>query len=621
MNYSNPNDILREFACRGMIVLSPNDLGIPLEAHTQLFEKQLSVFRAKQPTTSASVPEIADILNAPGLVNALDQLVGEGWAIVPFAHNAPFLSGAYDQHWHKDDNGPYNGRKHRHHQAIQVELLYYPQAVAEDMGPTATLPFSHYWTFNHEENHDNFAGADHLDFNYQLIGMEHQAVSGPKSEYDPADIVAKQTKHDIRMRTAATDIEWPLIETFEAGPLDAGSVIIYSHNLFHRGNHRRDNWQTWRDHPRFMWRFWLYRTHEPKNLAKPKPLTVPASDPMTGKSFEQIGSDIKTVWEYHYHWLQTAQPLSNPAESATTDALSQQLVTQHDKAEPERIGAAYRLAAQQDQPAALTILSNALQDEREAVRRAATYGLVAMGTQTTPTFIEAATSSVKWIRKAGIFGLGECGEITAAVLQTLGRALEQDASVYVRSVAAGAIGCFARRAMADGHTALIPECVVLLSRSLQVEENRLGMDRAQGRSIKFVRPTDECDVCEGMGIDFGLEQFEPVRSAVRENALWSLVILCSHPLAEYAVDLQKLTQTLQQVVEQDKNVINTGFALDALNRLAKFDDALRPTLETLLAKHPVRCWESLAPAGWDAQHVERFEQQDESCSTHAFNRK
>ena len=31
-----------------------------------------------------------------------------------------------------------------------------------------------------------------------------------------------------------------------------------------------------------------------------------------------------------------------------------------------------------------------------------------------------------------------------------------------------------------------------------------------------------------MGIDFGIERFEPVRSSVRENALWALVMLCSH---------------------------------------------------------------------------------------------
>ncbi len=43
-------------------------------------------------------------------------------------------------------------------------MLYYPQAVTPEMGPTAAVPYSQYWTFNHEENHDNFAGADQLDF-------------------------------------------------------------------------------------------------------------------------------------------------------------------------------------------------------------------------------------------------------------------------------------------------------------------------------------------------------------------------------------------------------------------------------------------------------------------------
>ena len=128
------------------------------------------------------------MINAPGVVAACNQLVGENWAIVPFTHNATFSSGGRDQHWHKDDNGPFNGRKQRHHQAVQIEMLYYPQAVREDMGPTATVPYSHYWTFNHEENHDNFAGADHLDFAYHLSGMESQLVSGPDSQYDPSDI-------------------------------------------------------------------------------------------------------------------------------------------------------------------------------------------------------------------------------------------------------------------------------------------------------------------------------------------------------------------------------------------------------------------------------------------------
>ena len=118
-------------------------------------------------------------------------------------------------------------------EAVQIEMLYYPQEVLEDMGPTATIPYSHYWTFNHEENHDNFAGADHLDFEYQLKGMEGEPVSGPDSKYDIDDIVHRRTAHDVRMKEAISKLNWPLVHQFEAAPLRAGSVVLYSHNMFH----------------------------------------------------------------------------------------------------------------------------------------------------------------------------------------------------------------------------------------------------------------------------------------------------------------------------------------------------------------------------------------------------
>ena len=209
--------------------------------------------------TPGSIPEILE-LERPGPRAGLRPAPGRELgdrALQPQRH---LRQRRARQHWHKDDNAPYNGRKLRHHQAVQVEMLYYPQVVSPEMGPTATVPYSHYWTFDHEENHDNFAGADHLDFAYQLSGMEGKPVSGPDSEYDPEEIRRGRTAHDRRMREAVTDTGWPLVRSFEAAPLAAGSVVLYSHNTFHRGNHRRDDWRTWPDRPRFMWRFWLYRT-------------------------------------------------------------------------------------------------------------------------------------------------------------------------------------------------------------------------------------------------------------------------------------------------------------------------------------------------------------------------
>ena len=612
---------MRDFASRGIVLLSPDSLGVSPEIHGRIYEQEKQAARDGKPVTPASIPEILEVLNAPGLVQACDSILGEGWAIVPFTHNAPFASGGRDQHWHKDDNGPYNGRKLRHHQAVQAEMLYYPQAVGPEMGPTATVPYSHYWTFDHEENHDNFAGADHLDFAYQLSGLEGKPASGPDSEYDPEEIRQGRTAHDRRLREAVTNTGWPLVRSFEAAPLAAGSVLLYSHNTFHRGNHRRDDWRTWQDRPRFMWRFWLYRTTDVPADGEDGSAEVdwrdPGTDPMTGIDLSGVDEDLTAVWRYHHHWMRTCRPppprpqaaaLSPAAREQEAERLSARLRARYEAAEPVRVGAAYQLASMGDTPLAVRVLGEALHDHRESVRRAAAYGLITVGEEATGAFLEAAASPVKWVRKAGVHGLGDAAPLTGEVLEAVSARLHEDPSVYVRSVAAVALGCLGRRAEATGTgRKRIPDCFRALLRSLDREENRLAMDRAQGRSIKFVRPTDDSDICEGGGLDFGLERFAPVRSAVRENALWSMVILCSHGAAAAGGALEPAIAALKEVVRDDENVISVGYAMDALGRLARMesqDEAelpaiadLRAELRSVLAQSPVQCWEALVRSG------------------------
>jgi len=632
--YTAPDRLVRDFASRGLVILSPDDLGLPLDIHERVYVQEKAAVDANQPVTPSRIPEVLEVLNSPGLVQACDQLVGKNWAIVPFTHNASFISGGRDQHWHKDDNGPYNGRKQRHHQAVQIEMLYFPQAVRPDMGPTATIPYSQYWGSNHEENHDNFAGADHLDFAYHISGMEAKRVSGPDSEYDVEDIINRRTEHDVRMREAVTNTGWPLVQQFEAAPLKAGSIVLYSHNTFHRGNHRRDDWRTWKDNPRFMWRFWLYRTTDP-DLTQPEisPKTVnvdwsdPAVDPLTGIDLSTAGDDVTAVWRYHDHWIRTGQPPA-PVQADTTDdreskaaALAEQLYAKGEPAEPLRIGAAYQLAAIGHPALACAHLARALYDDRESVRRAATYGLIAVGHEATPILLEAAASPIKWVRKAGVYGLGDASLLTEQVLSIVTTRLAGDPSVYVRSVAAGSLGCLGRRAVATGEgVELIPACLDALVQSLAREENRLAMDRAQQRSIKFTRPTDDSDVCEGGGIDFGLDRFKPVRSAVRENALWSIVILCSHGADLLGTALGPAVDALRQIIADEENVFCVGFAMDALSRLVHLpvDDTsepivpepimtdLRDQLLTILGDAPVRGWEALVRAGVSPDAIDAF---------------
>ena len=607
-----PEHLLRDFASRGLIVLPPEALDIPQRIHETIYRKQKRLFVEKRSAISiAAIPEILEVTNAPGVVAACDQLVGERWAIVPFTHNAPFPSGAHDQHWHKDDNGPLNARKQRHHHAVQVEMLYYPQAVASDMGPTATIPYSQYWAFNHEENHDNFAGADHLDFGYHLSGMERVPVSGPESAYDEEEIQSRRTRHDIRMRSAVANTGWPLVRPFEVAPLKAGSVVLYSHNLFHRGNHRRDDWRTWKTRPRFLWRFWLYRTTEPEERdseAEDVNWNSLGVDAPTGVDLASAPEDATAVWRYHHHWLQGRRPPSSrqsaPCEQHA-QALFQRLHAKNDAAEPARIGAAYQLAGLEDRALAARLLGTALHSERETVRRAAMYGLAALGPAATDTLLAACDSPLKWVRKAAVFALGEAGATTPDVRDAIAKRLAEDGSVYVRSVAAAALGCFGRRAV-TGHTAperaLLPACLEAIIASLRREDNRLGMNHAQERSIKLVRPTDECDVCEGIGSNYGIEPFQRVRSAVRENALWAAVILCSHGVSVLGAALPAVLDALTTVVREDRNIFSVGLALDALNRLGRLlpadcSPAARARVDELLREMPVASWESLLRGG------------------------
>ncbi len=612
-------------------MLAPESLGIPSDVHDRIYQQEFAAYHAKEPITPATIPDILQVLNAPGLVAACNELVGENWAIVPFTHNAPFASRGYDQHWHKDDNGPYNSRKQRHHQSIQIEMLYYPQAVRDDMGPTATIPYSQYWTFNHEENHDNFAGADHLDFDYQLSGMESQPVNGPDTTYEMDDIIQRRTAHDVRMREAVTNTGWPLVQQFEAAPLQAGSIVLYSHNTFHRGNHRRDDWHNWPDNPRFMWRFWLYRTTDASS-SNPDEVNWSSRgvDPLTNIDRSQASDDVTVVWRYHHHWMKTGQTppprpaaLTLSAETREREAarLFTQLQAKYDEAEPARIGAAYKLASIEDTALAVRLLAQALYNDRESVRRAATYGLIAVGPDATSALIEATNSPIKWVRKAGVYGLGDASLLTEDVLQAVIARLKEDPSVYVRSVAAGTLGCLGRRAIATGNgVSLIPVCLDALVQSLTHEENRLGMNLAQGRSIKFARPTDDSDVCEGNGVDFGLERFDPVRSAVRENALWSIVILCSHGPERLGSALEQTIDALKTIVRDDKNVICVGFAMDALNRLANLhpeETASQPVVSDLqsnlfdiLRNSPLQSWEALIRGGLNAQALSKFNQPD-----------
>jgi hypothetical protein len=190
---------LREFISRGLLVLTPQQLQTPTELHQKIFARcneigsgstgpQLGLHNYVE-----RVPELLELLNAPGVDKAIASIIGEGWAIVPWTHNH-IVAGDSDQHWHKDDLMPSNARRPglRQHYPQTLDFFYYPQTTTELMAPTAFVPYSQYWTFDHDENQEHWA-IEMLDNDFWMNNR------GGSSDLDD---------RDQRLQSAVDGLEW-----------------------------------------------------------------------------------------------------------------------------------------------------------------------------------------------------------------------------------------------------------------------------------------------------------------------------------------------------------------------------------------------------------------------------
>ncbi len=656
---------LAEYVSRGFILLTPEDLGVDASIHPRIHQqttnalKALQRQRAKRQDTApngtlsvappeqvgrglhpeapqvrsfgvknvkltgaaeeksvtekvifaanlaAEVPELSEIFASPGLTAAVENILGPGSAIVPFGGHV-ISAGSYDQHWHKDDLLPWNARKPglRFHHLETIDLFYYPQEVPETMAPTVLVPHSQYWTFDHDENNDNIS-IEMLDYNF----LREKMGANP-------DLAER----DCRLDSAVAGTRWPLVRQVKLC-VPAGSVVLMNPNCLHRGQRRSDDPSLWVENPRYMWRFWMYRTTEPPQApaSDPSPSEhetacmrlLPAVDPLTGIPLHS--PEAVAVWEPIFAWATGAAPPS-VASQQTTKELEKQLYLCGDEHEPQRVAAAYHLATTAQ---GVKVLRQAFVDDRESVRRAATHGIVAAGTDAAYEValdVALSPSTHKWARKNAAWALGEAAPAEPEVVDALRELLERDHSVHVRATCAASLGLVGRRALRDGRFEVAAGVVSALVECLEREENRLAQDIAQKRGIYDIRPTDESDMCEGSGVFYSepgvlpqavVPRFnEQVRSAVRENALWAAVILATQQGSDNnrlsSASIAELRRGMLRVIKTDDNIVCFGFALDAFCRLSAMQggqailDAQR-----LVASEPVVCVASM----WQVQRL------------------
>lgn len=376
-----------------------------------------------------------------------------------------------------------------------------------------------------------------------------------------------------------------------------------------------------------MWRTWIYRTTEPRATAdfsdKDKDSFWTGLDSLTGvERTQEATQDSIPVWDSMLSYSANLPPHILPMPPDGVQRLVDGLIAPGVAAEPTRIASAYMLAALPNTDEAAAALADALSNDRENVRRAATYGMAAMGAAgkgeaLALTLCELTTSSSKSVRKHAAFALGESAPLTVGVVAALNALLEYEPSVYVRTNSAGALGLIGIRHLgqqATGRPAgagsqLLPMVFRALVGCLGREENRLDQTIRQQRGLKQCIVDDFSDLCEGGGVrgredgDASHQRLyvapfnsafhlwlspgcslcarlcfrcccggchtcsKPVRSGVRENALWSLVMLCTHAATASAAASEHVTECLVDVIETDENACAIGYAMDALHRL------------------------------------------------------
>ena len=122
--------------------------------------------------------------------------------------------------------------------------------------------------------------ADHLDLDF----MYDRGEGDPDTE-----------RRDNRLNAAVANTGWPLVQQHHAVLPAPASMLLMSHNLFHRGARRLDTPEEQTELPRFMFRFMLFRTTDPE----PPDMTE---------------APTMTAEESHEAWTQTTDHMTGPPQ-------------------------------------------------------------------------------------------------------------------------------------------------------------------------------------------------------------------------------------------------------------------------------------------------------------------
>lgn len=519
-------DQLSTFAVDGFLRLRP---AVDPKVHRQI-ALNANLLRKVGNNVFPLARELEAIIYSPVVRGALEDILGEGYSL--HRHRHLHVSNEIGQDWHKDSF--WGTRRMRSHRPRWVMLMYYPhpQRTSDAMGPTAVASGSQYYTLDHE------AG----DIRKFKIGEDRNTTvwSYLRSVVRQSALMDPWRERFEHMNQGTLGELEPAFSE-DRLTCDAGEVVLIHYNLLHRGTRRKlPSAPT-----RLMFKLQFYRTATNAGLltsggAVPWRLADPVADDML-------------------LWMQgaalTARGLAAPSELGRT------LRGNRERLKGRAAYAAGHFARVSSQPGSpsvadgasvVRVLAGALCGDREAVRRAATFGLIAAGSVALPAVVHAFERCGPATRKYALFALGEIGDhsnssmrvLREAVAAPSGRSYE---AMLEKSTALFALGLVGEHAFSQGrpHVALAPFDAIF--------EAAIAADGSEG--------FDKSEIWHDPA----------TKNLLREEAVLALSLLCTQApktvLQERGGDYG-LLRALQTWTGDEPDRYVRGYAYEVLHSLA-----------------------------------------------------
>ncbi|MFO1067945.1 MAG: HEAT repeat domain-containing protein [Geminicoccaceae bacterium] len=411
---------MASFVANGYLVLDPD---LPPELHRAIFEKFVEINGADNDHDVGNnilplVPEIAEVFDSPTIRGALGSILGPDYIMHPHRalHSNP--PGSPPQAFHHDTYWGYKRKVHNHH-PYWVMVMYYPQSIDRQIGPTGVVGGSQ-------------CIAQRLD-----------------------DIAQIETPAEGRAGTCMLihfDIWHRKMQNFTQSPrfmLKFQFVRMRQPTRPHWDNRSAD-WPTPAQLPAYamepVWReHWSWLRGQQGNLPRRRPQLAPSLDGLV--------AGLKAADAHARRAAITAIASLGPAAEPV---MPQLLACLDDPSEPVGLAAAYTLGGlgevaiepllaamrANDGPNvddARVFIDEGQKSEIEMRARNAAHGLLAIGPRAAPALVAAMPEAGPRMRKYIAFVLGELANDTPEVHAVLAAAA-RDADEHVRINAIEALG-------------------------------------------------------------------------------------------------------------------------------------------------------------------------------------